>query len=119
MFGPKDFGGGHPLDERKRDSIVAYLRRRMDEFGITVDDLAAAMAAQTPANARYANANGDAWDGNGDMPEWLKRAIGAGQSLKHFEVLPAETKSVPASPRVDWRNDPFAGSPLARTANRE
>jgi hypothetical protein len=48
MFGPKDFGGGHPLDERKRDSIVAYLRRRMDEFGITVDDLAAAMAAQTP-----------------------------------------------------------------------
>jgi class 3 adenylate cyclase len=44
--------------------IVAYLRRRMDEFGITVDDLAALMAADTPAAARYRNAHGDAWDGN-------------------------------------------------------
>jgi len=91
----------------------------MDEFGITVDDLAALMAAETPIAARYSNANGDTWDGKGEMPEWLKRAIGAGQSLKHFEVTPEETRSVPAAPRVDWRNDPFAGSPLARVANRE
>jgi DNA-binding protein H-NS len=106
------------VDERKRDSIVAYLRRRMDEFGITVDDLAALMAADTPAAARYRNAHGDTWDGNGEMPEWLKRAIGAGQSLKHFEAISEETKSIPTAPRVDWKNDPFAGSPLARIENR-
>jgi DNA-binding protein H-NS len=63
MFGPR-FCRVCPVDERKRDSIVAYLRRRMDEFGITVDDLAALMAADTPAAARYRNAHGDAWDGN-------------------------------------------------------
>jgi DNA-binding protein H-NS len=55
MFGPR-FCRVCPVDERKRDSIVAYLRRRMD--------LAALMAADTPAAARYRNAHGDAWDGN-------------------------------------------------------
>jgi len=106
------------MDERKRDRIVAYLRRRMDEFGITVDDLAAQIAAGVPAAARYRNAYGDAWDGKGEMPEWLRRAIGAGQSLKHFEAISKETKSIPTATRVDWQNDPFAGSPLARTENR-
>ncbi|SDJ27546.1 DNA-binding protein H-NS [Paraburkholderia steynii] len=32
------------MDERKRDSMVAYLRRRMAEVGIELDDLAAAFA---------------------------------------------------------------------------
>jgi hypothetical protein len=27
------------MDERKRDSIIAYLRHRMEEFGIRPDDL--------------------------------------------------------------------------------
>ena len=38
------------MDERKRDSIIAYLRSRMAEFGITESALAEALA-EAPAQA--------------------------------------------------------------------
>jgi DNA-binding protein H-NS len=34
------------MDERKRESIAAYLRRRMIEFDISPEDLAASIAAE-------------------------------------------------------------------------
>jgi hypothetical protein len=33
------------MDERKRDSIIAYLRRRMEEFGIEPEGLALELAS--------------------------------------------------------------------------
>ncbi|GJH35808.1 H-NS histone family protein [Paraburkholderia hospita] len=84
------------MDERKRDSMIAYLRHRMEQYGIAPD------------------ATGDTWTGDGDMPQWLKQAISAGQRLEHFEMT--STPPVQDSQRktIDWRDDPFAGSPLAR-----
>ncbi|MFM0741087.1 H-NS histone family protein [Paraburkholderia xenovorans] len=112
------------MDERKRDSMIAYLRHRMEEFGIKPEDLAAVLAKEQGGqkNARYRSATGDTWDGQGDMPQWLKQAISAGQSIGHFELSATPTATpaaaVPAKKRVDWQNDPFAGSPLARSNNR-
>ncbi|WP_321793380.1 H-NS family nucleoid-associated regulatory protein [Caballeronia sp. J97] len=110
------------MDERKRDSIIAYLRSRMAEFGITERALAEALAEapvvsapppsftktngahgasrakrpmpQLPLLPRsvedgapiFRNANGDTWDGLGDMPEWLKRAVHAGQDIEFYRV---------------------------------
>ncbi|KMZ13658.1 hypothetical protein BHUM_02354c [Candidatus Burkholderia humilis] len=106
------------MDERKRDSIIAYLRARMTEFGITERALAEAPvvvaspptftktngvhAAQKPKQAMpqlpdlahsahggesiFRNASGDTWDGCGDMPEWLKRAVHAGQDIDFYRV---------------------------------
>ena len=110
------------MDERKRDSIIAYLRGRMAEFGITeralAEALAEAQAAPPPppsftktngthgapkarrpmpqlpslphsaggAGPIFRNANGDTWDGLGDMPEWLKRAVHAGQDIEFYRV---------------------------------
>jgi DNA-binding protein H-NS len=34
----------------------------------------------------FRNANGDTWDGLGDMPEWLKRAVHAGQDIEFYRV---------------------------------
>lgn len=34
------------MDERKRDSMIAYLRHRMEEFGIKPEDLAAVLASE-------------------------------------------------------------------------
>ena len=102
------------MDERKRDSIVAYLRRRMSEVGIKPDDLAAAIAEDLvrQKTARYRSATGEIRSGNGEMPQWLKQAISAGQSLEHFAVgRPAPALETPS--KVDWREDPFAGSRLA------
>jgi DNA-binding protein H-NS len=110
------------VDERKRDSIIAYLRARMTEFGISESALAESLAeapvvnapatftkpngahahlAQKPKRAmpqlptlplgdvggtQFRNAAGDTWDGMGDMPEWLKRAVHAGQDIEFYRV---------------------------------
>ncbi len=34
----------------------------------------------------YRNAAGQRWDGQGDMPDWLRRAVNAGQSKEFFRV---------------------------------
>lgn len=103
------------MDERKRDSMIAYLRHRMEDFGISPEDLASALAA-APQVDRYRSANGDSWSGEGAMPHWLKQAISAGQSIGHFAL---SSGSAPSSPvDVDWTNDPFAGGPLARPNTR-
>ncbi|MFM0125836.1 H-NS histone family protein [Paraburkholderia sp. RL18-101-BIB-B] len=106
------------MDERKRDSMIAYLRHRMEGFGITPDDLAATLAAE-PAAGRYRSAHGESWSGEGAMPQWLKQAISAGQSIGHFELSSGAVSAPSLQARTvagaDWTNDPFAGSPLARS----
>jgi DNA-binding protein H-NS len=107
------------MDERKRDSMVAYLRRRMEEFGIRPEDLASVLASDQSKQkqARYRNATGEVWSGEGEMPQWLRQAIRAGQSLEHFEL--SSQAAVPQTGKtVDWGEDPFAGSPLARRNGR-
>ena len=109
------------MDERKRDSMIAYLRHRMEDFGISPDDLAATLAAEPPAG-RYRSAHGESWSGEGAMPQWLKQALSAGQSIGHFELASgaasAPSPHARAAAGADWTNDPFAGSPLARPSSR-
>lgn len=43
----------------------------------------------TPArggSVLYRNALGQSWDGTGDMPDWLQRAVNAGQSADFYRV---------------------------------
>jgi DNA-binding protein H-NS len=84
------------MDEMKRERIVAYLRHRMAEFGIKPEDLApepvVVAEVKAPGIDRYRSASGDRWDGEGEMPQWLKRAISAGQSIDHFEVTPVRVE---------------------------
>ncbi|ACC75794.1 H-NS family nucleoid-associated regulatory protein [Paraburkholderia phymatum] len=103
------------MDERKRDSMVAYLRRRMADVGIELDDLAAAIAEDEIKQkaARYRSATGDTWSGDGEMPQWLKQAISAGQSMEHFAVERPAPAMTETRPKADWSRDPFAGSRLA------
>ncbi|RAS22398.1 H-NS family nucleoid-associated regulatory protein [Paraburkholderia bryophila] len=105
------------MDERKRESMIAYLRHRMEDFGISADDLATALAA-LPEAERYRSANGDSWSGEGAMPQWLKQAISAGQSIGHFELTSGSVSKLRLQAGADWTNDPFAGSPLARPSAR-
>jgi DNA-binding protein H-NS len=103
------------MDERRRESIVAYLRRRMDEYGITPEDLAASIAADQERlrSARYRDAAGHTWDGIGAPPQWVVQATSAGQSLEHFAINGTTAAEPNKRPDVDWRNDPFAGTRLA------
>jgi DNA-binding protein H-NS len=107
------------MDEMKRERMIAYLRHRMEEFGITPDDLASALAQEESeqTEVRYRSATGDTWNGEGEMPRWLKRATSAGQSIEHFELPSNSAAQRKSRETVDWRNDPFAGSLLARQEN--
>nr|WP_028203529.1 H-NS family nucleoid-associated regulatory protein [Paraburkholderia nodosa] len=109
------------MDERKRESIVAYLRRRMAEFGIEPDDIAASIAADAAQlrAARYRDAAGHTWDGNGDAPRWVVQATSAGQSLEHFAIGEITEQQPVKTPSVDWRQDPFAGSRLATVSTEQ
>jgi DNA-binding protein H-NS len=100
--------------------MIAYLRHRMEEFGIKPEDLAAVLASEPLAQKaeRYRSATGDSWDGQGEMPQWLRQAISAGQSIDHFALTAKPAAAPQPKKHVDWKNDPFAGSPLARSNNR-
>lgn len=43
-------------------------------------------AKRDSATIRFRNAEGQVWDGEGEMPDWLRRAVNAGQSVEHFRV---------------------------------
>ncbi|AMV46010.1 H-NS family nucleoid-associated regulatory protein [Paraburkholderia caribensis] len=103
------------MDERKRDSMIVYLRHRMDDFGIGPDDLASFLATATEGadTGRYRSAGGDTWSGEGEVPQWLKQATSAGQSIGHFEFSGGTLARPAKQTDADRKNDPFAGSPLA------
>lgn len=103
------------MDEQKRQSMIAYLRRKMAKVGIKVGDVAAAIAEERARqkSARYRSALGHTWDGKGEMPQWLKQATSAGQSLGHFAVGKSPTLPSRARAAIDWSRDPFAGTRLA------
>ena len=49
---------------------------------------AAPAAPAVPAAPRviYRNAMGQTWDGTGEYPDWLQRAVNAGQSIDFYRV---------------------------------
>ena len=103
------------MDERKRESIVAYLQRRMAEFEIEPEDIATSIAADQERlrAVRYRDAFGHTWDGKGAPPQWVVQATGAGQALEHFSIDEKPTRESAKRAAANWRNDPFAGTQLA------
>lgn len=76
---------------RRRAEAIAHARRQIAEYGLTLEQLQAAdcWAAAEPKQTgpvRYRDAMGQTWDGRGEMPLWLQRAVNAGQSAEHFRV---------------------------------
>jgi DNA-binding protein H-NS len=74
------------LEGEARERLICWLRRRMMESEITIEALERALNcdAEDEQMIRYRDANGNAWTGLGEMPEWLCRAVAAGQSIDHF-----------------------------------
>jgi DNA-binding protein H-NS len=77
-----------PLEGEARDRLIRWIRRRMEESGITFDALEQALVDEIREldAIRYRDAYGNTWTGAGDMPSWLKRAVAAGQTIEHFQT---------------------------------
>jgi DNA-binding protein H-NS len=76
------------LNGETRERLIRWLRRRMEEYGITEEALAASVLAdhQAEREVLYRDAYGNTWDGHGDLPDWLRRAVAAGQHVDHFRI---------------------------------
>lgn len=74
------------FDGNARERLVAWIRHRMDEYDITLDALAESLEedANAVSAVLYRDASGNTWDGRGEKPEWLKRAIYAGQNIDFY-----------------------------------
>lgn len=68
------------------------IKTQMVKFGLHLTDLqqAGCFAEPPPAVSagpiRFRDAQGHVWDGRGALPDWLQRAVNAGQSVEHFLV---------------------------------
>ncbi|MCM3609494.1 H-NS histone family protein [Cupriavidus pauculus] len=78
---------------RERAEAIVWIRTQMARFGIHFENLQEAgcfqprQDNQSAASATlYRDAQGQTWDGRGDLPSWLQRAVNAGQSIEHFRV---------------------------------
>jgi len=77
------------IRKEERAGVIAELRLKMLEHGISAEDLAAPSrkpaATKSKAPAKYQGPNGELWSGGpGRKPEWAKAAIAAGELEKYL-----------------------------------
>ncbi|WP_434034902.1 H-NS family nucleoid-associated regulatory protein [Cupriavidus sp. a3] len=81
----------------ERAAAIRWIQNEMADYGLTMEELAAAGCFDPPPPPPppppapapvvcYRNATGQSWDGQGDMPDWLRRAVNAGQSKEFYRV---------------------------------
>jgi DNA-binding protein H-NS len=79
--------------KQERASVIAEIRAKMAEYGLTVEDLERGASARkatigkSKAAAKYQGPNGELWSGGpGRKPEWVKAVVAAGQSLDQYLI---------------------------------
>jgi len=94
---------GRIADGEARDRLIIWLRRRMEEFGITLEALAKSIQHDVDHPPIYRDARGNEWNGLGDMPDWLRAARNAGVSPEFFRIEP---KQAPQAMAATAETDP-------------
>jgi DNA-binding protein H-NS len=73
-------------------SVVADIKAKMKQYGITVADLGGAPArkpgkSKSTAAAKYRGPNGELWAGGpGRKPEWVRNAMAEGKNIEDFRI---------------------------------
>ncbi|BCZ85259.1 H-NS family nucleoid-associated regulatory protein [Paraburkholderia terrae] len=77
---------GKITDGEARDRLIIWMRRRMEEFGISIEALSASIEHDKAQSPLYRDARGHEWNGLGDMPDWLLAAKNAGVNPDFFRI---------------------------------
>lgn len=79
---------------RERAEAILWVKTQMARFGIHLENLQEAGCFKARQDIqtgnfpiRFRDAQGQTWDGRGDLPNWLQRAVNAGQSIEHFRLM--------------------------------
>lgn len=75
-------------------SVIADIKAKMKQFGITTADLGSTASAgkkagksKSSAPAKYRGPNGELWAGGpGRKPEWVRAVLASGQSVEDFRI---------------------------------
>lgn len=73
-------------------NVVADIKAKMKEFGITTADLGGASAkksskSKSTAPAKFRGPNGELWAGGpGRKPEWVRAVLASGKSIEDFRI---------------------------------
>jgi len=75
-------------------NVVADIKAKMKQFGISVADLGGAGApskragkSKSSAEPKYKGPNGELWAGGpGRKPEWVRAVLAAGKSIEDFRI---------------------------------
>jgi DNA-binding protein H-NS len=73
-------------------SVVAEIKAKMKQFGITTADLGGAGAkgatkSKSKAPAKYKGPNGELWAGGpGRKPEWVRSVLASGKNIEDFRI---------------------------------
>jgi DNA-binding protein H-NS len=74
------------ITEEARECLIRWIRQKMEYAGISLEALERSLIedARAVRAILYRDALGNTWDGIGQLPQWLRRAVAAGQSIQHF-----------------------------------
>jgi DNA-binding protein H-NS len=73
-------------------SVVADIKAKMKEYGITAADLGGVGGKKTAkskssAPAKFKGPNGELWAGGpGRKPEWVRNVLASGKSIEDFRI---------------------------------
>lgn len=75
-------------------SVIADIKAKMKQYGITVADLGGAAGgakkaggSKSSAPAKYRGPNGELWAGGpGRKPEWVRAVLAAGKSVEDYRI---------------------------------
>lgn len=82
----------------ERAAAIHWIQDRMADYDLTMEELDAAGCFDPPLPPPppppppapqvvcYRNAAGQSWDGTAEMPDWLRRAVNAGQSKEFYRI---------------------------------
>ncbi|KAF1022090.1 MAG: Trans-acting regulatory protein HvrA [Paracidovorax wautersii] len=80
----------------EREAAIADINRRLDELGLTPDDLKGGKRSVKKADGgdkpkrvvpiKYKGPNGETWTGRGQKPVWLAELLKQGRKVEEFLI---------------------------------
>ncbi len=79
--------------KQELSNVVADIKAKMKEYGITLEDLGAVSAGRkssggkVKAPAKFRGPNGEPWSGGpGRKPEWVRNVLAEGKNIEDFRI---------------------------------